>query len=191
MKRVLDLLFTIAFIPPALVVAVAVSLAIRLEDGGPVLFKQDRLGKHGTSYTIYKFRSMSVDSKVVLSADGSTVTRSDDPRVTKVGRFIRGTSIDEFPQILNVIRGDMSWVGPRPSLVSARSTYKDDELPKFEVLPGITGYTQAYYRNSISNREKRKLDAWYARNRTLALDGKIMARTISTVLGRSNLISNE
>ena len=107
---------------------------------------------------------MKVNAPTLLNADGSTYNAKDDPRVTKIGKFMRETSIDETPQILNVLKGDMSIIGPRASLASVLDTFQDDEIDKMKVRPGITGYTQAYYRNGLSNREKRLKDAWYANN---------------------------
>jgi len=102
---------------------------------------------------------MKANAPLLLNPDGSTYNSKDDPRVTKVGKFLRETSIDETPQILNVLKGDMSIIGPRASLSEALGTYKEDELDKMKVRPGITGYTQAYFRNTLSNREKRLKDA--------------------------------
>ena len=98
---------------------------------------------------------MNVNAPMLLNEDGSTFNSHDDPRLTKIGRIIRETSIDELPQLINVLKGEMSIVGPRPSLASALGTYKEDEIDKLKVRPGITGYTQAYFRNNLSNREKR------------------------------------
>ena len=113
---------------------------------------------------------------IILNKDGSTFNSKDDPRVTKIGKFLRETSLDETPQILNVLKGEMSIIGPRASLAETLSSYKDDEKAKMLVRPGITGYTQAYYRNNLSNREKRLKDAWYANNVVLGLDVKIFLR---------------
>lgn len=188
-KRVLDLALSIIAILPATAIGLVIALLVKLEDGGPAIFRQERIGKDCRPYEIYKFRSMSVGSPVILTADGSTLEGKSDPRVTRIGRLIRRTSLDELPQIINVLQGEMSWVGPRPSLIGALKTYEKNELPKFEALPGITGYTQAYYRNSISNKDKRSLDAWYARNRTLTLDLRILLKTVQTVLRRDNQLA--
>ena len=125
-----------------------------------------------------------------LIEDGNTYNAKDDFRVTKIGKFLRETSIDETPQILNVLKGDMSIVGPRASLAIELDTYMDDEMDKMKVRPGITGYTQAYYRNGLSSREKRLKDAWYANNVSFWLDLKIFFKTILTVLKREGLYSN-
>ena len=125
-----------------------------------------------------------------LIEDGNTYNAKDDFRVTKIGKFLRETSIDETPQILNVLKGDMSIVGPRASLAIELDTYMDDEMDKMKVRPGITGYTQAYYRNGLSSREKRLKDAWYANSVSFWLDIKIFFKTILTVLKREGLYSN-
>ena len=134
---------------------------------------------------------MKVNAPKILNEDGSTYNASDDPRVTKIGKFIRETSIDETAQIINVLKGEMSIIGPRASLSGAIGTYKEDEVDKMKVRPGITGLTQAYYRNGLSNREKRLYDAWYANNVDFWLDIKIFFRTIKTVLKKEGLYTNE
>jgi lipopolysaccharide/colanic/teichoic acid biosynthesis glycosyltransferase len=134
---------------------------------------------------------MVVNAPDLRNEDGSTFNSRNDPRVTTIGRFLRETSLDELPQFFNVLKGDMSIIGPRPGLASNRSSYQEDEIDKLKVRPGITGYTQAYYRNSLSNREKRLKGAWYANNVNFWLDVKIFFRTISTVLKREGLYTNE
>lgn len=134
---------------------------------------------------------MKVNSPNILNEDGSTYNAANDFRVTKVGRFLRETSLDETPQILNVLKGDMSLIGPRASGWEALSTYKNDEMAKMKVRPGITGYTQAYFRNGLTVREKRLKDAWYAEHMTLKLDIKIFFRTIRTVLLHENIYTNK
>ena len=166
---------------------IIIGLFIKLEDKGPILYVADRIGKDGKIFRMYKFRSMKVNAPVILNADGSTYNAKDDERVTRIGRFIRETSIDEIPQIINVLKGDMSIIGPRASLASALSTYQDDERDKMKVRPGITGYTQAYFRNGLTNREKRIKDAWYANNVSFWLDVRIFIRTIFTVLRHENI----
>jgi len=140
---------------------------------------------------MYKFRSMKLNAPNVLNPDGSTYNAKDDPRVTKIGRIIRATSLDETPQILNVLVGNMSIIGPRASLAGALDTYQPDEIDKMKVKPGITGYTQAYYRNDLDIRNKRLKDAWYANNVTFWLDVKILFKTIITVLKREGLYTNQ
>lgn len=190
-KRIFDLFVCAVAFPPFVVIACVVSIAIKLDDGGPVFYIADRIGKDCTHLRMLKFRSMRIDAANILNSDGSTYNSSHDSRVTKVGKIIRSTSIDETPQIINILLGQMSVIGPRASEWSALNTYREDELDKMKVKPGVTGLTQAYYRNSISVREKRLLDAWYARNASALLDLKILFKTFSTVLRRSNLYTNE
>lgn len=190
-KRLFDITVCLVLFPIFLLVWVVVAIAIKLEDGGPIFYHDHRIAKGSKEYVMYKFRSMKVNSPMILNKDGSTYNSDDDPRVTKVGHFLRKTSIDELPQILNVLKGDMSLVGPRATTWDGVDSFAPDEVDKMKVRPGITGYTQAYYRNSISTREKRLLDAWYANNASLWLDIKILFKTVETVLKRENLYSNE
>ncbi len=186
-KRILDIIICILGFPVFMLLFIIFGLLIKLEDQGPIFYKADRIGKGSKLYKMYKFRSMKVNAPTLLNEDGSTYNSKDDPRVTKVGKFMRETSIDETPQILNVLKGDMSIIGPRASLASALNTYQDDEIDKMKVRPGITGYTQAYYRNGLSNREKRLKDAWYANNVCFWLDVKIFFKTIIIVLKRQGI----
>ncbi len=189
-KRILDFVLSIIGIVFLLPVWIIVPILIKLDDGGPVYYLAPRIGKDSKKIFMCKFRSMKVDNKDIRNADGSTFNSADDPRVTKIGRFLRKTSIDELPQLFNVIKGEMSLIGPRASTWDALSSYKEDEIDKMKVCPGITGYTQAYYRNSISVREKRLYDAWYANNVSFGLDIKVFFRTIKTVLTHENIYTN-
>lgn len=189
-KRFMDIVISAIAMPFLLIVTCFVAIAIKLEDRGPVFYKAERIGKNSKKLYMYKFRSMKVNSPNWLNEDGSTYNSPTDSRVTKVGRIIRKTSIDELPQFFNVFIGNMSIIGPRASAWDALETYQDDEIDKMKVLPGITGYTQAYHRNSISVREKRLMDAWYANNVTLWLDIKIFFKTIVTVIKRENVYTN-
>ncbi|MES1038113.1 sugar transferase [Peribacillus simplex] len=190
LKRIFDILICIIGFPVFVALYAIVGLLIKLEDRGPIFYKADRIGKDCKSYGMYKFRSMKTNAPTLLNSDGSTYNAKDDSRVTKIGKFIRETSIDETPQILNVLKGEMSIIGPRASLASVLDTYKDDEIDKMKVRPGITGYTQAYYRNGLSNRDKRLMDAWYAKNVGFWLDIKIFFKTILTVFKREGLYTN-
>ena len=181
-KRIFDIVLgAIAFIFFCLIY-IPVAIAIKIEDGGPVFYKAKRMGKDSVVYDMYKFRSMIVNAPNWTNEDGSTYNAPDDERVTRVGKFIRKTSIDEMPQIINVLIGNMTLIGPRASGAGALGTYLPDEEHKMKVKPGITGYVQAYYRNGLTVREKRLKDAWYAENVTFWLDIKIFFKTISTVL---------
>lgn len=189
-KRIFDILISIIGFPIFLMLFIVFGLLIKLEDKGPIFYKAERIGKDSKLYKMYKFRSMKVNAPTLLNDDGSTYNSKNDPRVTKVGKFMRETSIDETPQILNVLKGDMSIIGPRASLGSVIDTFKEDEKDKMKVRPGITGYTQAYYRNGLSNREKRVKDAWYANNVSFWLDVKIFFKTIVTVLKREGIYTD-
>lgn len=190
-KRTFDLVCCVIALPFFALIYIGVAIAIKLDDGGPVFYKAARIGKDSKKLMMYKFRSMKVNAPNLLNADGSTYNAKDDPRVTKIGKFLRVTSLDETAQILNVLKGEMSLIGPRASGWEALDSYQPDEVDKMKVRPGITGYTQAYYRNSISVREKRLMDAWYANNASLWLDVKIFFKTIQTVLFRKNVYTND
>lgn len=190
-KRVADVLICIIALPFWSILYVIFAILIKIDDGGPVFYMAERIGKGCKKIHMLKFRSMKVNAENILNADGSTYNAADDPRVTKIGKFLRETSLDETPQILNVIKGDMSIIGPRASGWDALPTYKDDEMDKMKVRPGITGYTQAYFRNSISVREKRLKDAWYANHISFLLDTRIFFKTIQTVLQHDNLYTNK
>ena len=190
-KRTFDLVCSLIAFPFFCILYVIVGIAIKIEDRGPIFYMADRIGKDGTLLRMYKFRSMKVNSPNIVNPDGSTYNSPTDSRLTKVGKFIRETSIDEIPQIINVIKGEMSLIGPRASEYDALPGYREDELDKLKVLPGITGYTQAYFRNGLTTREKRLKDAWYANNASLWLDTKIFFKTIQTVLKRENVYTNK
>lgn len=189
-KRLFDIIISLLCLPIFLLVYLIFGLLIKLEDKGPVFYKGERIGRHSKTFKMYKFRSMKVNAPTILNDDGSTYNSENDPRVTRIGKFMRETSIDEIPQLLNVIKGEMSLIGPRASLSSVLDTYREDETDKMNVRPGITGYTQAYYRNDLSNREKRLLDAWYANNISFSQDVKILLKTIQTVVKRDGVYTN-
>ncbi len=190
-KRALDLVVCILGFPFFLILLVVVGVLIFLEDRGPIFYLDERIGRGSRLFKMYKFRSMKVNSPLLLNADGSTYNSKEDSRVTKIGRVLRASSMDEIPQIINVLKGDMSIIGPRASLAGALGTYQPDEIDKMKVRPGITGLTQAYYRNDLSNREKRIKDAWYANHQSFGLDLKIFFKTVGTVLRRRGLYTNE
>ena len=189
-KPICDWLIALIVFPFFCIIWLCVAIAIKIEDGGPVFYMAERIGKDSKKLRMYKFRSMKVNAENIINPDGSTYNAKDDPRVTKVGKFLRETSLDETAQLLNMIKGDMSLIGPRASGWGALESYKVDEVNKMKVKPGITGYTQAYFRNSISVREKRLKDAWYADNVNFFLDVKIFFKTIITVLKHDNVYTN-
>lgn len=189
LKRLLDLsgcLFGLIIVGPILLTA---AIAVRLESKGPILFKQTRAGRHGRRFVMYKFRSMVVDAEarkkelMHLNEMGGPVFKiKKDPRITRVGAFIRKTSIDELPQLFNVLFGDMSLVGPRPPLPSEVEEYEAWQRRRLSVKPGITGLWQVSGRNNIDFDEWMELDLSYIDNWTLWLDLKILFKTIPVVL---------
>ena len=192
-KRGLDILLSLVLLPFLLVIGLVVSPLIYLEDRGTVFYKAKRRGVKGRIFDMYKFRSMKMNAPDLRNEDNSTYNAPDDPRITKIGKIIRKTSVDELPQILNILKGDMSFIGPRPITIN-RPLEEYDEKRKIRLLvrPGITGYSQAYYRNSISQEEKLQHDAEYAQNVTFLGDVKIILKTIDTVIHRKNIyITNE
>lgn len=189
-KRLIDLVISIIGLPFFGIIFIIFAPIIKLTDNGPVFYNAERLGWKGKVYKMYKFRSMRVNAPDIRNADGSTYNGDDDPRVTKIGRIMRKTSVDETPQILNVLKGDMSIIGPRPFVTTHYEGYdKLDEKRKkrLEVRPGITGYSQAYYRNSIGQQEKIDNDCYYVDHVSLGLDVKIFFQTIRSVLKRENI----
>lgn len=185
-KRLIDLLLGVLGFPVFLTSLFIFGPLIKMTDGGPVFYNAKRIGKDGILFKMYKFRSMYVDSPDIRLSDGSTYNGADDPRVTKIGKFMRATSIDELPQILNILNGTMSLIGPRPDPPDWIDNYPDDIKVFLTVRPGITGYNQAYFRNSADGLKKMENDAYYARNISFFLDLKIFFRTIYTVLEREN-----
>jgi lipopolysaccharide/colanic/teichoic acid biosynthesis glycosyltransferase len=185
----MDILGSIVGIIIMLVAMIFVAPAIKLESKGPLFFKQRRVGKNGRYFYIYKFRSMYVDAEEKKSElmecnemDGLMFKMSDDPRITKVGRFIRKTSIDELPQFINVLKGDMSMVGTRPPTVEEFKMYEGHHKRRLSMKPGITGMWQAYGRNTVVDFEDVvRMDLDYIDHWTLALDIKILLQTILSV----------
>ena len=189
-KRLLDILIAIPSMILVGLVFIVVAPIIYFEDKGPIFYNAERLGKDGKIFKMYKFRSMKVNSPNLLNADGSTYNSDDDPRVTRIGRVLRKTSLDEFPQFLNVLKGDMSVIGPRAHILTNYKGYDaldDDRKKRLTVRPGITGYSQAYYRNSATAEEKIRNDVYYVDNLSFALDVKVFFKTITSVLKHENV----
>ena len=189
-KRMLDILLGLIGLPFFVLIFIFVAPIVYLTDKGPVFYSAKRLGKNGKPFKMYKFRSMKVDAPDIRNADGSTYNGANDPRVTKIGKILRKTSLDETPQILNVLKGDMSLVGPRAFLATTTKSYAEmDEKrqKRLTVRPGITGYSQAYYRNSIGLDEKIRYDCYYADNVSFPLDVKIILKTVVSVVKHDNI----
>lgn len=156
---------------------VGIGVAIRLESDGPALFLQTRVGKDGEDFTIYKFRTM-----VQGSEKGDVIVTQGDARVTKVGNLLRRTSLDEIPQLLNILKGEMSVIGPRPTLRYQVEQYDETQKKRLDVLPGVTGWAQIHGRNSLPWPERIKLDVWYAEHWSILLDALILGKTVPVVL---------
>jgi lipopolysaccharide/colanic/teichoic acid biosynthesis glycosyltransferase len=175
--------FDIAIAGVALLVtaplSVLIAIAIRLEGGGPALYRQHRVGKDGAEFDLYKFRTMVAGSDPVGIG---TAVAADDPRVTRVGRVLRKLSLDELPNLLNVLRGDMAIVGPRPTIPAQVELYTPRQRRRLEVRPGLTGWAQVSGRAAIDWSERIELDVWYVENRSATLDARILARTARLLL---------
>lgn len=186
-KRVCDLVVSIVALPFVLIIIAVLAPIIHFEDKGPVFYNAPRVGKDGRDFKMYKLRSMRVNAPDLVMEDGSTYNGADDPRMTKIGAFMRRTSLDEIPQFLNVLKGDMSVVGPRPDLRRETELYEGDEGEKLTVKPGITGYAAVYGRNSLPWHDRLALDVYYVRNVTFALDVKVFFRTFATVFKQEGI----
>lgn len=186
-KRLVDVIIGLAALPVVLSFVVVFGPIIYFSDKGTIFYKAKRIGQDGKMFNMYKFRSMIMNAPDIRLANGDTYNGDDDPRVTKVGRFMRKTSIDEIPQFLNVLNGTMSFIGPRPDTPDFLYVYKEKFPAVLTIKPGITGYNQAYFRNSIDGEEKMKNDNYYANHLTFWLDVKIVLKTIKTVLFRENI----
>lgn len=191
-KRFFDIVIALLFLPFIMLIFIMIAPIIYFTDYGPIFYNGERMGKDGKVFKMFKFRSMYVNSKDIRNDDGSTFNSRNDPRVTPIGRILRKTSLDEFPQFLNVLIGDMSFVGPRPSLTTTPySEYNDTRRKRVSVKPGVTGYSQAYYRNSIGQEEKFVYDAFYADHISMLLDAKILFMTVWTVIANKNINTEE
>ena len=181
MKRLMDMMLSLAALAVLSPLLLVTAAAIALESGMPVLFRQTRLGLGGREFSMFKFRSMVRDAASI----GPWHTASDDPRITRVGRVIRRASIDELPQLLNVLKGDMSIIGPRPDVPAQRALYADKDWSlRCSVRPGITGLAQALLRSDATPEQRLALDLRYAREHNLRLDLKILVLTLGRLTGK-------
>ncbi|TVU70829.1 sugar transferase [Pseudoalteromonas distincta] len=181
MKRIIDFLIALWALLFLLPVILVVAIFIRFKLGSPILFTQDRPGLNGKVFKMMKFRSM-LDAK-----DKHGNLLPDNERMTKFGAFLRSTSLDELPGLFNVIKGDMSLVGPRPLLVQYLPLYNSEQAKRHNVRPGITGWAQVNGRNAIGWDEKFKLDVWYVENKSFLLDIKILLLTVKKVFVREGI----
>lgn len=187
LKRVFDLILALIALPFWFIILVIVASIIYYQDKGSIFYNAPRLGKNGKVFRMYKFRSMKMNAPDLRNEDGSTFNAEDDPRLTKIGKFIRKTSLDETPQLLNIIKGDMSIIGPRPDLPEHRELYEGNEEGKLEVRPGVTGFNQAYYRNTVPWKERIQNDIYYINHLSWGLDIKIFFKTAISVLKREDV----
>ena len=187
LKRLLDILLSLLALPFVAIVGIPIAIAVKREDGGPVFYRSLRYGKDMKKFSMLKFRSMKVNAKDIRNQDGTTYNSENDERQTRIGRLLRKTSLDELPQFVNVLKGDMSFIGPRPSPMGNEATYTDFVKKKFRVRPGITGYNQALKRNSATLEERYQNDVFYAENVSFPLDVKIILMTIVSVVKRKNI----
>lgn len=186
-KRLIDFFISLAALPFVLLLCLFVAIAIKLDDGGPVFYYASRIGKGGRIFKMFKFRSMKVNAPDLRMEDGSTYNAADDPRVTKVGKFLRSTSLDEIPQLLNVFLGDMALIGPRPDSAFYLEHYTDEERIILTVRPGISGWNQAVNRNSVGTKEKLQNDIYYVNHLSFCFDMKIIWMTLKGVIAHKDI----
>ncbi|PGT89053.1 sugar transferase [Bacillus sp. AFS040349] len=190
-KRVFDFILALVALPFWFIILLIIGPIIYFQDKGSIFYNAPRLGKDGKIFKMYKFRSMKINAPDLRNDDGSTFNAEDDPRLTKIGKFIRKTSLDETPQLLNIIKGDMSIIGPRPDLPEHRELYEGNEERKLEIRPGVTGYNQAYFRNTVPWKERIQNDIYYIDHLSWWLDIKIFFKTAISVLKREDVFVTE
>lgn len=182
-KRILDLLISLSATVILLPVFAVIAIAIRVGSKGSAIFKQERAGKDGKPFTFYKFRTMRLD----VDPFGASPKSGDDPRLTKTGKFLREYSLDELPQLFNVLKRDMSIVGPRPLYVSQMAEWNERQKKRLLVKPGLTGLAQISGRGELTREEKLELDGKYVETANLWLDLKIILRTITQIFSRKSI----
>ena len=175
-KRPLDVFLCGVLLVPALLVSGCVAVAVAITQGRPILFRQERAGLHGRPFRMVKFRTMACGDRA-----------SDEARLTRFGRWLRSWSLDELPELWNVLKGDMSLVGPRPLLPEYVPLYSDEQARRLSVPPGVTGWAQVNGRNGIGWDERFRLDVWYVEHASLRLDLQILVATVGLVLGRRGI----
>ena len=189
-KRVMDILFAVIFLILGVLPLLLVALLVKLDSEGPVLFKQERLGVNGKVFKIYKFRTMIVNAEY----QGSGVySGKKDSRVTRIGRILRATSIDELPQLINIIKGEMSFIGPRPALTYHPWTYEkytEEQKKMFGVRPGVTGWAQVNGRKEVEWPKRIEMNVWYVENMSFILDLKIFFMTIVKVFTNADNVNS-
>lgn len=191
LKRFLDVFFSLIAIVILSPLFLVTALAVRLDSPGPVIFRQKRLGLHGKVFEMYKFRTMCVGAE---SMGSGVYSGADDDRVTKVGRVLRALSIDELPQLVNILRGEMSFIGPRPPLTYhpwPLDEYTSAQMRMFEVRPGLTGWAQVHGRKNVEWDERIRLNVWYIDHLSLWVDIRVLFTTILKVLSNDNNVSTQ
>lgn len=184
LKRFVDVSVSLMAIIILALPMTIIAVLVKLQDGGPAIFKQERLGKGGKSFYILKFRTMIVDEE-----KSGVYSDNKDPRVTKIGNFLRKTSLDELPQFFNILKGDMSFIGPRPPLTYHPwpiTEYTEEQFKMFDVRPGITGWAQINGRKAVEWNKRIELNVWYVKNISLALDIKILFKTFFKVISAAD-----
>lgn len=184
-KRILDFVISLIALIILSPLFLIIAILIKLDSKGPVFFRQKRAGKDTKIFTVYKFRTMKVETE----KDGRLL--SDMERMTRVGSFLRKTSIDELPQLFNILKGEMSFIGPRPLLVQYLEFYTPEQIRRHEVTPGISGWAQVNGRNTISWEKKFELDLWYVEHISFPLDMKIIFMTIRNVVNMSGINNSQ
>jgi undecaprenyl phosphate N,N'-diacetylbacillosamine 1-phosphate transferase len=183
MKRLLDIVLSLLAVTILLLVFIVIVIAIKLTSKGPVFFKHERAGKNGKPFIFYKFRTMRTD----VDPFGPSPKAADDPRLTKVGKLLREYSLDELPQLFNVLKGDMSIIGPRPLYVSQMAEWNERQKKRLLVKPGLTGLAQISGRGELTREEKLELDVKYVETAGFWLDLKIVLTTVTQVFKRKNI----
>lgn len=182
-KRILDVLFALILLIPLAPIMIIVAVAIKLDSKGPAIFKQLRSGKNNKEFMLYKFRSM--------SANNDFYDKSKEDQLTKVGAFIRKTSLDELPQLFNILKGEMSFIGPRPWVTDYANYFTEYQMRRLEVLPGITGLAQCSGRNNLSILDRIDIDVKYVDNMSILMDIKIIFKTIIGILKREGFSNSK
>jgi lipopolysaccharide/colanic/teichoic acid biosynthesis glycosyltransferase len=190
-KPIFDFIFAVLISPFLVILIILLAPIIYFDSPGPIFFIAERHGKNGKIFKLYKFRSMIPNAPTILNNDKTAYSSVLDARVTRFGHILRKTSIDELPQVINILKGDMSFIGPRPNLpLKEYDLLSEVEKRRLEVRPGITGYNQAFFRNSVSISQRYENDVYYVKNLSLFLDVKIFRKTLITVIKREKLYNN-
>ena len=190
MKRIADIILSLTFILLSLPLCIIICCAIKLDDSGKIFYLSQRIGLRGRRFNMFKFRTMNCNntdfSEEQLVEYQKNFKLKNDDRITTVGRWLRRHSLDEIPQLLNVLKGNMSIIGPRPKLPGEIDLYENSKNELLSVLPGMTGYWQVYRKNADSDEIMRNMDLYYIRNRTTAMDLKILLLSFLTLISRKN-----